>query len=242
MKKILFYIACVALLSCNKATAPDIFKTTGEITTEARTVGFFDKLYVDDQVNVIIHHDTTQYVEVEAGKNLLPKIKTEIDGSTLRLYNENKWNFMRSYKYEITVHVHTDTLRYINFVGGGDISSANTLQFPVLKIETEGGSSDVLFNIDADSLFLIFHTGVGNTYINGQCNYAYFYSVGNTIFHNENLVVNHVHCNNGSTGDFFVHALNTLHVEVRSIANTWYRGNPSLSTVVTGSGEVKTLP
>lgn len=242
MKNGLLYIAFLALLSCNKATAPDMFKTTGEITIEKRTVGFFDQLYIDDKVNVIIYHDTVQYLEVEAGKNLLPKIKTELDGTTLRMFNENKWNFMRSYKYDITVHVHTDTLRYINFVGGGDISSGNTLHFPSLKIETEGGSSDLLLNVDMDSLFLIFHTGVSNTYINGQCHYAYFYSVGNTIFHNENLLVNHLHCNNGSTGDFFVHALNTLHVEVRSIANTWYRGNPSISTVGTGSGEVKPLP
>lgn len=243
MNKLLFGLVLLAIVSsCNKEDAPDMFKTTGAITTETREVNGFTQLDIDDNVNVIIHQDSSnQHVEVVAGKNLLPKITTTLEGNILKIRNNNKWNFMRSYKYEIDVHVYTPQLTKIEYAGGGDIKSANRLQFPSLTLLTEGGGSDVLLDLQCDSLFAILHTGVSNLYLTGNSNFTYLYSAGMNICHTENLISNDVHVNNASSGDFYVNATNSLLVEIESFSTTWYRGNPALTVFKIGTGDVKPL-
>ena len=88
---------------CKKAGVCDCFKGTGEISTEERQLPTFTSVYVEDNVNLIFVEDTVQKVIVEAGKNLLKNIKTEMIGDQLQIRNINKCNFVR--KYDIPINV-----------------------------------------------------------------------------------------------------------------------------------------
>lgn len=240
---VMYRIALLLFLAaCNKENAPDFMKTAGETRTETRDLPFFDAIDLDDNVNLILFEDSLTRVEVRAGKNLLKKVTTVVTNKTLKIRNENKWNFMRSYKNEIDVLVYSPWIKNIAYEGGGDIKSGNTLSYPQLEIVTQGGGSDVMLDLQCDSLKAIIHTGVSNLYFTGFSDYAYFYSNGLSIFHAEQLQCDAVHVNNASTGDFFVHALSSLIVEIRSYSTTWYRGNPIKSIYKASSGEVLPLP
>ena len=225
-------------MACNKPGAPDCFKTTGELKSVQRALGEIHTIDLDDNINLIIHHDSLPKVIVNAGTNLIDKIITEESNGTLKIYNDNRCNFMRRYDVPIDVHVHTPKLRKIYYNGGGSVTSGSSLQFPYLLLESWNSGSEVNLSIDTDSLYAVIHTGVSNITFSGTADYLYLYSAGNSIFHSEDLQANNVHCNNGSTGDFFVNAVSTLHVEVRSYSTTWYRGNPVVSVVGSGTGNV----
>jgi hypothetical protein len=238
-----FILFCMMIFfSCNKEDAPDCFKTTGEIVMAERMMSSFNTIHLDHNINLVLHEDTIHKVIVEAGKNLVPGIITRQEGNVLKIYNDNRCNFMRRYDIEMTVHVYAPNIKRIEYNGGGDIKSAGQLHYPVLTLESWNSGSDVILDLESDSVIAVIHTGVSNIYLTGSADYLYLYSVGNSIFHAENFPANDVHCNNGSTGDFFVNALNELRVEIRSYSTTWYKGNPVISKLQVGTGKLEPLP
>ena len=243
LRLIISMAIAVLAISCNKADAPDMFKTTGEPTIELRSVGNLHTLDISNNVDVTIFYDSLSYIEVACGKNLLPKVETTFENGILKIRNKNKWNFVRNYeKSKIEVRVHSPALEKIIYEGGGEIKSGNTLTYPSLTLETQQGSSDVLLDLNCNHIDAILHTGVSNLYLSGNCQSAYFYSNGFSIIRAENLQCDNVHVNNQSTGDFYVYALSTLLVEVYTYSTTFYRGNPTLTIYREGTGQVRQLP
>src|SRR3972149_5567093 len=91
-------IGMFPLASACKKDKPDCFKSTGDLVREQREVGDFSSMEVYNNVNVVISQDTLNQVIIEAGENLLEEITTEINGATLVIRNNNKCNWVRSYK------------------------------------------------------------------------------------------------------------------------------------------------
>lgn len=233
---------CLSFFSCKKEYDGVCLKGTGDVITEDRTVTQrFSNIDLDDNVELIIVQDTFQHIKVEAGENIVPGIITENESGTLKIFNANSCDFFRSYKFPLKVYVYTDSLSKITFNGGGNISSTGTLKFPSLTFECLNSGSDVVLNLDNDSVIVFLHTGSTNIYLNGNTQYAYFYSSGNSIVHAENLLSDAVHVNNNSTGDFYVNAVNTLRAEIYMYSTTWYKGNPVITKTGYGSGELKPL-
>ena len=76
----------------------DCLKSTGDIIKEQRFVKDFTTLVVHDNIFVTLTQDTENSLEVEAGENLLSLIKTDVDGGTLTITNDNSCNWVLSYK------------------------------------------------------------------------------------------------------------------------------------------------
>ncbi len=104
--KYLFFTFSLLFISCDKEEAWDCIKSTGEITTETRILENFNKIVLYDNINLWMIQDSTAYIEITAGKNLIPKISIEIENGILIIKNENKYNWLRSYKYSIDVYLH----------------------------------------------------------------------------------------------------------------------------------------
>ena len=68
------------MLSCEKLFVDDCFKSTGEITIERRESSDFENIILEDNINLILTQGNECAIMVEAGKNLLESIKTDISG------------------------------------------------------------------------------------------------------------------------------------------------------------------
>lgn len=236
--QILFLIFIGFLFSCKKEEKAGCFKSTGTIQKELRSLESFSELELYDNINVILIEGIENKVEVEAGKNLIPGIKTKVENGKLTIENINTCNFMRSYKIPVNVYLTYNSLRTFTHYGGGKVTNQDTLRKNFYEFIQWFGSGDFDLNISADTLEALLHTGSGNLTLNGKLNYAYLYSSGNSIFHCENLKGLNVHINNNTTGNFYVHAVNNLIVEVYSNSTTYYKGNPTLTIIREGSGQV----
>src|SRR5512138_915177 len=97
---LLILIGCYMLCSagCSKSGA-DCFTSAGEVTLEERILPDFDSLVLNDNVNLILTYDSMpiQTVAVEAGKNLLRGITTEVSNGELIIHNLNVCNWVRSF-------------------------------------------------------------------------------------------------------------------------------------------------
>src|SRR5689334_18323193 len=100
---LLIGILLLSLTTCQKEHLFDCFKSAGKSVTENRAATPFTNINLTNNVDLIINPDTTFYIKVTAGDNLIDGIITELQGTTLYIRNENRCNWMRSFKNTYTV-------------------------------------------------------------------------------------------------------------------------------------------
>ena len=86
MKKIISLFAAVLLSST-------IFAQEGNPHKEAREVAPFTSLYISSGIDVYLVQDDKIEVNVEASKNTIHRIITEVRGETLHIYVDGKFNW-----------------------------------------------------------------------------------------------------------------------------------------------------
>lgn len=237
MRIAIFITIALIFASCKKEEA-GCFTPTGDVKKETRSLSNFHQINLYDNIHLILIPGSENKVEVEAGENLIAGISTQIENGELNITNENKCNFTRSYKVPVNVYVTYTNLREIVHYGAGKVSNQDTIQQTYFAITQYNGAGDFDLTIDCDSLLALLHTGAGNLYAKGKVNYGYLYSAANSIFYCEDLVTQNLHVHNKTTGDFFVHAIQSLLVEVRSNSTVYYKGNPNLTIYRFSQGEV----
>lgn len=239
MNQNLLYVFLLFLLfSCKKGEEAGCFTKTGDVKKETRYLENFDEIILYDNINVILIQGTENKAEIEAGENLIPGISLENNNGKLTITNENRCNWSRSYKIPVNVYITFVNLRTVTHYGAGKVSNEDTINQIYFGINQFNGAGDFDLTVNCDSLIALMHTGAGNLYAKGNANYGYLYSAGNSIFHCENLITQNMHVNNKTTGDFYVHADQSLLVEVRSNSTVYYKGNPALNIFRYALGEV----
>jgi hypothetical protein len=235
----LLIIVFLALFSCGKESS--CFKSTGKIITEQRAISN-DVITIKTEINIdiIITQSTEAKLIIEGGENLLPYINTSVSGTELTISSDNKCSMFRDYSIPITVYLSIPNLTKIDYTGQGTITSNNTLNFPDFRFETSKGTGSVNLNLNANNVSVLQHTGPSDVTLSGITNNLYAYSGETGWQYLNGLIANNVHVNNGGTGDIIVTANNSLLVELISIGNIDYYGNPAVTVSKhTGSGELR---
>lgn len=228
MNKLIFYctlLLCTGILySCKKESAGDCFKSTGDIAIEYRTSATFDTIEAQDNVNIFLTNDTFFEVKVEAGENLIPLIKTEIQNNKFIVSNDNKCNWVRSFKVPINVYVTMPTPGALYSTGTGNIKSLNTLTNRTMIIKMEG-SGDVDLQLDLPHLLCNLSASNGNMYVQGNVDVFEVFCIGNTIVYAADLQTDNTFIETYGTGDMHVKAANQIGVKINWIGNVYYSGS-----------------
>ena len=107
--------------SCNNENSCDCLKSIGPVVTEERVIPAFNKLSLEDNVNLFITQDSVYSLTVEAGEHLLQSIKAEVTDSCLYLKNENKCNWVRSFENKINVYLRFKKLTILSIPADQEI-------------------------------------------------------------------------------------------------------------------------
>ena len=110
-------------------------KGSGNIQTEKREVSEFNAVEVGGAFVVEITVQKDYSLEVEADDNLLPLIKTEFDGETLRIESENKI----SSSSPIKIRISAPDIENLNISGASKVSIVN-LNNESLNVDSSGAS------------------------------------------------------------------------------------------------------
>lgn len=235
----LYYIIIIgfAFFSCGKDSS--CLKSTGKKSVDFRTItSEIEHIILKNDVDLVITQDSVASVRVEGGENVLPFVRVRQKGNTLEIKDDNKCNFLRSYKKDITVYLSLPTLKSIDYTGHGKITSTHVLQLDTFFFETRNGTGSIRLLLDAKKVSVLQHTGPSDITLVGKANEVFLFSSGGGWFFCKDFVGKQVHINQDGTGDIITNATETLLIELTSIGNIDYYGNP-IVTISTNSGRGK---
>lgn len=225
--------------TCKKDHMMDCFTSTGKEISEYRTAGWFSHVNMKDHVDLVIRKTSGHYIKVTAGSHLIDGIITELDNGTLYIRNENKCNWVRSFKNKYTVEIGVDSLQTISTYGNGSISCPDSLTAYEFTFDSwnASGSIDLLLNCERSHLNN--NTGRIDMRASGKAGVSYIAFNDVATLDAGKLISDAIYMRNNSTGDIRVCAKSELNVEIRYTGNIYYTGNPlRIHEDITGSGRL----
>ena len=235
-KVVVAYIAAMCMMSCSDFG--DCIKGTGEIVLEKRSIGFFDGITVDDDINLVILNDTFQYIQIEAGKNLLPEIITEVSDGMLYLRNNNVCKYSRSYQKEILVLAHIKNLEKLAFAGSAKITSENKLSFNQLLLWLDGARGEINLEIDIEELILEHVSGNGLVNLHGEVREGIINSEAQGLLYLKDLNIGNLKMVSNSYNNAYIWVTDTIEITISNLGNVYYRGDPFIKSYIrTGQGQ-----
>jgi hypothetical protein len=220
----IFLSACL-LHSCNKKDAPDVVKKTGRIIHEGRNPEAFNKLELHDNIHLTIIPDYYDYIDIRAGENLIPKIISEVKDCTLVFKNENKFNFLRSYKDSIIIELHTKVLQHVYYYGSGYIKTTGVIQQKSFAFESWYGSGHCEINLNTQVSSFGFHTGFCDLTVNGSSVENRLYATEQGVIDCSGLITDKTFCHNRGIANWKVFANQEIGVEIYGDGNIYFQGD-----------------
>ncbi|XOV67795.1 MAG: GIN domain-containing protein [Fluviicola sp.] len=241
MRWIVLISILVALSGCKKAENRRCFKSAGAETTVVRELDAFSGLFVGPNVNIVLVQDGKNEVHISGGENLVNFISTDINDGVLTVLNENKCNFLRSYKHEITVEVHFTGMSYIEFEGTKPLMCQEEITGNNLSLIIRDGAGLVDLDLTYNNVNVTITNGWGNFDLSG--------TTGTLIMNIRN---------NGFGSTYDLNVTNTLDVisntagllqlntesadckiQLQSTGDIWYVGTPNtLDATELGTGQL----
>jgi hypothetical protein len=233
-------IAALTLSTCKKENLCDCFKGTGKDVTEERDIRGFNKLFVENKVDVHLTQGAEFKVSVVAGKHVIKLIKTELKDGVLKISDHNTCDFTRSYKRKVTVYVTMPYLRDLNNDGVGEIYMDNQFTCDTLHYYMSN-SGDLHLNVNANQLYGAMH-GNGDVYLTGTVNQNVMFAGGQGYFYAFDAVSHNVVLTLKTSGRMEVNVNNDMKIDMneRSTGDVYYKGHPvKIFGAILGKGKVE---
>jgi hypothetical protein len=230
MRGLIFIVLLGLILpACKKAEDRKCFKSAGEEVTTEVSLPSFNQLFLGPHINFTLVQDTTEYMRIKAGENLIKHVTSELIDGVLEIRNTNKCNFLRSYKKQIDVELHIKNLTRIQYEGTKPLYCSNTLQQPELRLVIRDGAGKVNLNFQGARLHTVVTNGWGNFDLNGSVDYLKLEIGGSGFGSTYDMQVNDsLHVISNSSENVKVNADGILfRCETNSRGNIWYKGYPT---------------
>ncbi|MFN8153358.1 MAG: DUF2807 domain-containing protein [Bacteroidia bacterium] len=240
MKQLALLIMVLLLLqSCSDAG--DCFYGTGSPSTEERSLDTIRGIYLTSNINLIIHPNQSNFrMRVTGGSHLLKKVSTSISNGTLSIKNNNRCNWVRSFKSELTVEIWIDKLNAIYLENStGDVNVTDTLKTDNFRFDCFGsmGSSHLL--IDCPIATVALHNGPADITVAGKTGVQYNYNAGFGKIDCRELISQDIYITNKGTNNTWVNSTSLLEATITHSGNIYYTGQPSIiKRNITGKGQL----
>ena len=224
---ILIVFTTILFSGCSKDDFCNCLQPEGAQASEYRIMAPFDKMTMNNNVDIVLVPDSMPGVTVTCGKNLLDGIRTTVTDGILSIENINRCNWLRDFNNKFTVEVHYTTLNHITNNGSGMLTCADTLRGESLTVDNWNGTGTLNFILNTYTAHLNIHTGPADIAASGLCGVLYVYSAGNGFIKTADCNSGFVYVTTKSTGDCEVFADKELGVTILYDGDVYYRGNPA---------------
>lgn len=226
MKKLLYVLSVLILLSCNSEDALDCLQSQGQLTRVVKEVPIFLKIRIEDDVSLVIKQGPVQEVIIETGSYLESDVTVKVEGGTLVIKDNNRCNLVRGYG-ATTAYVTVPNLTEIRNSSEYDVVADGVLQFPNLSLvsNTTGGIEDTRKSGDftmtvACEVFVVSANGFSGFYITGSSDVAVIaFEDEVPRFEGANFIVQDMRIFHRSTNKMIVHPLQTLRGQIRGVGD-----------------------
>lgn len=228
-KYILYLCFALAFFSCKKENLCDCFKSTGPENVIYHDVKDFTCIELKDKVDIYLTQGPEFEVKVVAGRNLQKLIRTELDGETLRVHNDNKCNVVRGYKHKVSVYITAPYFKHLKNDGLGTMQTTGTIIQNELTARIEN-SGAMKLDINTHSFSYSTH-GNGDLYLSGITDQLFGnYNGTNYLYASELTINSYIFLNSLSIGHAYIKAPENgqLDVVIDRTGNVYYTGNPAV--------------
>lgn len=242
MKKSIKTVLICSILCTTFANAQswksEKIKGNGNLKTEKRTTAEYDEIKLQGSFDVELISGNEGQITIQAEENLLPFIKVEIEGNSLRVYEEKGKNLQPSRGKNVVITIPFEKINGVSLSGSGDIKTKDIIKTESFSAVLSG-SGDLKLDIDTKDLEATI-SGSGNINLKGKSdNFSAKISGSGDIIADE-IESKNTEVGISGSGDVKVFCTESLKVRVSGSGDVFYKGNPkSKDTKISGSGEIK---
>ncbi len=213
----------------------------GEIVSETRNLAPFESIWLAGHFKVRVRQEGREGVTLQADRNLLPLIETQVTGSgsdrVLEVGIKPGYSWSGLPAPELLVDV--KTLRGLTLAGSGDvrIDALRSERFDL----TLSGSGDVVLAGMQVARMGVRVSGSGDVAASGKAESLTIAVAGSGDVKAAELQADEVRVSVAGSGDAQVHALRHLKVSVAGSGDVRYKGSPQVESSIAGSGSVRRM-
>ena len=220
------------------------------VVTETRQLPSFNRVENEGEFDVYIIQDGLSEVSIEAESNLIPLIRTRVQGSSLVIdTRDNLGN-----NYPMKLYVHTSDIKEVKLSGSGLVHAEDIVTGDV-KCSLSGsgdifvsGSADIVdcsisgsgsmdLGLTCDEINADI-SGSGEMELWGTANYGDFNISGSGSVRAYDLLLKECFAKISGSGSIRVTVEDYLNVNISGSGDVYYMGEPTLEIKITGSGQV----
>lgn len=138
---------------------------SGNVISETRNVSGFDAIRVDYPARVLISQGSTESLQIEAEDNLLPGLRTEVQGDELRIFYRASDGERVNPTETVTITIRVRDLSSIHFSSAGELV-VDGLEADDLRLNLSGAGNVELNDIAVTGLSVNL-SGAGSTTASG---------------------------------------------------------------------------
>jgi hypothetical protein len=210
----------------------------GVKSTRQLNFGSFKKLEVSGDFDVKLIPSNQHRVVVTADENILPLIKIDEGGQTLRIRYKN--NTSIGTKGAVKVVVYMETLKDIELAGSGKVVTAGRFVHEDGMDFTIAGSGSLDLEVQSPEMKVSID-GSGTATLLGKTRNLKVNISGSGDYKGEQMMSENTTVNIGGSGTAKVHASIKLEANIAGSGDVYYTGNPQVIKTVAGSGRVEPL-
>lgn len=237
IKRILSIVLFLSIFACDSENASDCFQTAGDVVQQEIAVPVFDKILVNDLIELIIKEGPSQKVVVETGENLVNDVNATVTDGRLELTNNNVCNFVR--EFGITkVIVTSPNITEIRSGTRFDVRSEGVLTYPQIELLSEtfnapetAAVGNFYMNIQNDRVRVVFNN-LSNLFIQGTTeNFNISFAAGNPRLEGANFIAQNITVFHRGSNDMIVHPVASIQGRIVSTGNVIAVNRPAIVEV-----------
>lgn len=220
----ILFTGCIDGLTCEKGN--------GTIIKQDRKIKAFNQLEVSGAYTIVLKQDSVTKVSVEADENLQSLITTKNEGTKLII--ENKKSICGS--KDLIVYITTPDIKSIDLSGAVEFNSINNIMSDELGLYISG-AAEMDINISLNKLKIVC-SGSGKLSLKGKADEVNALLSGASDINAYELATKNFNLSSSGAGKASINVSEKLDVEISGAATVYYKGNPEVTTDISGVGIV----
>jgi hypothetical protein len=213
---------------------PTMIEGSGNKTTQTRPAGGFDRVELYGVGRLIVRQTGTESLTIEGDDNIVPVIKSDVSGGTLRIGLENNQNIRP--RVPLVFNVTANVLSGLYLSGAGSVE-ADDIRADDFETRLSGAGSTHLGNLTAASLKVVL-SGAGDFTLSGNTSTQEVTLTGAGSYRAGDLLSRNASVRASGAGSATVRVSDHLNASLSGVGSIRYYGSPMVQQHKSGVGSI----
>ncbi|MET0462532.1 MAG: DUF2807 domain-containing protein [Chitinophagaceae bacterium] len=216
----------IAVLISNGCKKPGCIGSAGSIITQERLLPSFNKLRLQDNIDLVLIKSDIEKVEISGPQNIIANVQTSVKEDELTVSNQTDCRWLRDPDEKITARLFLKNISNFEYEGSGNVSNADTLKLESLWINSETGAGNLELTIDMPSIGAIILKENASIKIHGKAENCATYTNARGLLDLSDLQTKKMYMIYSGLADTHIKVSEELDATIRYRGNVYCKGNP----------------